>query len=72
MKRILQTALLIAAACTIQAQGSEPMKHEVLKSMPAFYEELKATLTYPWLGETHPLSDTANGNVKDGPKYWNA
>ncbi len=47
MKRILQTALLIAAACTIQAQESEPMKHEVLKSMPAFYEELKATLTYP-------------------------
>lgn len=47
MRQILPTVLLIAAACTMQAQESEPMTHEVWKSMPAFYEELKATLTYP-------------------------
>lgn len=47
MKRIaLIPLLLMGTYLTVLAQ-EEPMIHEVLKSMPAFYEELKATLTYP-------------------------
>ena len=48
MKQTFPIALLIAAffSISMEAQESPPMKYEVLKSMPAFYEELKGTLTY--------------------------
>lgn len=39
--------LMATAVVTIQAQESKLMTYEVEKSMPAFYKELKATLTFP-------------------------
>ena len=49
MKRTIPIIFLITLFVTtsIKAQENTPQGYEVLKNMPAFYKELKATLTYP-------------------------
>lgn len=47
MRRTIITLGMLLCFCCTRAQESAPMQYEVLKGMPAFYEELKATLTYP-------------------------
>lgn len=62
MKKTLLLILLLSVGLNISSQEKEK-PYEVIKNMPAFYQEIKKTLTWPMAWGNSPIQDFGEWRV---------